>query len=71
MMLTAEGYQWASFTLDEQAAELRKQAVALRKRGASHLLIKPAAELVAAAYDRAAIELDRTRKGINQGCWHD
>jgi len=67
MMLTTEGQQWAGHTLAEQAAELRKQAVALRKRGASHLPIRPAAEVVAAAYDRAAIELERTRKSINQG----
>lgn len=67
MMLTPESQQWAAFTIAEQAAKLREQALALRKRGAGHLPIKPAAEVVAAAYDRAAIELEHVRKSINQG----
>lgn len=67
MMLESSSALFASHSLADEADRLRKQALALRKRGAGHLPIKPAAELVAAAYDRAAIELERTRKQINQG----
>ena len=67
MMLTEESLAWADYQLAEQADALRRQAYALRKRGAGHLPLKPAAEAVAAALERAAIELEHTRKTLNQG----
>jgi len=65
MMLTEECRQWADHELAQQATELRNQAMKLRKRGATHLPIRPATEAVAAALDRAAIELERSRKALN------
>lgn len=65
MMLTPDCQQWADHELATQVTELKKQALALRRRGAKHLPIRPATEVVAAAYDRAAIELERSRRSIN------
>lgn len=66
-MLTNEEANWAGHTLATEAAELRKRAVALRSQGRRHLPLKKAAAYAAEAYDRAAIELERARKQINQG----
>lgn len=67
MMLTSDQAAWAKHSLAVAAEELKLRAAAARKRGAGHIPIKPAADLLAEAYDRAAIELERARKSINQG----
>lgn len=66
-MLTNEEAAWVSNGLATKADELRKAAVAARKRGEAYLPIRKAARVVAEAYDRAAIELERSRKAINHG----
>lgn len=66
MMLTVEQAAFAANSLKAEAEELQKRAQQLRKRGAGHLPIRPAADLVASAYERAAIELERARSAINR-----
>lgn len=56
---------WAKNSLATEADDLRKKAVACRKRGGQHVLIKPAADLVANAYERAAAVLVEEMKRIN------
>ncbi len=65
MRLTQECQQWADYELALRVTELRILATKLRKRGATHLPIKPATEAVAAAYDRAIIELERSRRSLD------
>lgn len=65
MTLTPDESAWVRNSLAEKADELRKAAIAARRRGEQHLPIRKASHVVAEAYDRAAIELERARKNIN------
>lgn len=65
-MLTTDDAKWVEYQLSQQAADLRKRAVALRSQGRRHLPLKNAAQTAAEAIDRAAIELERASKQVHQ-----